>query len=61
MCWAYRYPREAMMIRAPEIEALYEGNAQKGFGAPILDRSMVPLGLTAFPRSLLGHIAREVG
>jgi hypothetical protein len=25
-------PREAMMLRAPETEALYEGYAQKGFG-----------------------------
>jgi hypothetical protein len=24
-------PREAMMLRAPETEALYEGSAQKGF------------------------------
>jgi hypothetical protein len=40
-------PREAMMIRAPETEALYEGIAQKGFGVPILDGSPVPLGSTA--------------
>ncbi|MDT7887605.1 MAG: hypothetical protein RQ885_01350 [Desulfurococcales archaeon] len=40
-------PREAMMLRAPETEALYEGNAQKGFGVPILDGSTVSLGSTA--------------
>jgi hypothetical protein len=28
---AYRYPREAMMLGAPETEALDEGIAQKGF------------------------------
>jgi hypothetical protein len=36
-----------MMLRAPETEALYEGNAQKGFGIPILDGSLLPLVLTA--------------
>jgi hypothetical protein len=40
-------PREAMMLRAPETEALYEGNAQKGFGVSILDGSTVSLGSTA--------------
>jgi hypothetical protein len=40
-------PREAMMLRAPETEALDEGYAQKGFGVPILDGSPVPLGSTA--------------
>jgi hypothetical protein len=40
------------------LEALYEGNAQKGFGVSILDGSPVPLGSTAthehieIPRSL---------
>jgi len=34
--------------------------AQKGFGVPSIDGSPVPLGSTALPRSLLGHIAREV-
>ena len=54
-------PREAMMLRAPETEALYEGSAQKGFGVSILDGSPVPLGLTAtsetieIPRSLWGR------
>jgi hypothetical protein len=43
------------------LEALYEGSAQKGFGAPILDGSPVPLGSTAtgepieIPRSLWGR------
>jgi hypothetical protein len=40
-------PREAMMLRAPETEALYEGSAQKGFGDPSLDGSPMPLGSTA--------------
>jgi hypothetical protein len=40
-------PREAMMLRAPETEALYEGSAQKGFGVSILDGSPMPLGSTA--------------
>jgi hypothetical protein len=40
-------PRDAMMPRAPEAEALYEGYAQKGFGVPSIDRSPVPLGSTA--------------
>jgi hypothetical protein len=39
------------------LEALYEGSAQKGFGVPILDGSTVPLGSTALPRSLPGHVA----
>ena len=39
-------PRDVMMLRAPETEALDEGT--------------VPLGSTALQRSLLGHIAREV-
>jgi hypothetical protein len=55
-------PREAMMLRAPETEALYEGSAQKGFGVSslALDKGPVPLGLKAtsepieIPRSLLG-------
>jgi hypothetical protein len=53
-------PRDAMMPRAPDTEALYEGSAQKGFGVLSIDGSPVPLGLTALLRSLLGHIAREV-
>ncbi|MDT7889572.1 MAG: hypothetical protein RQ885_11455 [Desulfurococcales archaeon] len=42
-------PREAMMLRAPETEALDEGYAQKGFGVLglALDGSPVPLGSTA--------------
>jgi hypothetical protein len=54
-------PREAMMLRAPETEALYEGYAQKGFGDPSLDGSPMPLGSTAIhepieiPRSLWGR------
>jgi hypothetical protein len=54
-------PREAMMLRAPETEALYEGSAQKGFGDPSLDGSPMPLGSTAthepieIPRSLWGR------
>jgi hypothetical protein len=40
-------PREAMMLRAPETEALDEGYAQKGFGFLSLDGSPVPLGSTA--------------
>jgi hypothetical protein len=53
-------PREAMMLRAPETEALYEGSAQKGFGVSTLDGSPMPLGSTAthepieIPRSLWG-------
>jgi hypothetical protein len=54
-------PREAMMLRAPETEALYEGSAQKGFGVSTLDGSPMPLGSTAthepieIPRSLWGR------
>jgi hypothetical protein len=54
-------PREAMMLRAPETEALYEGSAQKGFGDPRVDGSPMPLGSTAthepieIPRSLWGR------
>jgi hypothetical protein len=40
-------PREAMMLRAPETEALDEGSAQKGFGVSTLDGSPIPLGSTA--------------
>ncbi|MDT7888146.1 MAG: hypothetical protein RQ885_04120 [Desulfurococcales archaeon] len=36
-----------MMLRAPETEALYEGNAQKGFGVLSIDGSPVPLDSTA--------------
>jgi transposase len=42
------------------LEALHEGYAQKGFGVPILDGSLVPLGLKAtyepieIPRCLWG-------
>jgi len=38
-------------------EALYEGYTQKGFGFLSPDGSTAPLGLTALPRSLPGHIA----
>jgi len=54
-------PREAMMLRAPETEALYEGSVQKGFGFLSIDGSPVPLGSTAthepieIPRSLWGR------
>jgi hypothetical protein len=54
-------PRDAMMPRAPETEALYEGSAQRGFGDPSLDGSPIPLGSTAtyepieIPRSLWGR------
>jgi hypothetical protein len=54
-------PREAMMLRAPEAEALYEGSAQKGFGVLGIDGSPMPLGSTAthepieIPRSLWGR------
>jgi hypothetical protein len=54
-------PREAMMLRAPETEALYEGSAQKGFGVSTLNGSPMPLGSTAtsepieIPRSLWGR------
>jgi hypothetical protein len=54
-------PREAMTFGAPETEALYESNAQKGFGDPRVDGSPVPLGSTAtsepieIPRSLWGR------
>jgi hypothetical protein len=55
-------PRDAMTFGAPEAEALYEGNAQKGFGVLgiALDGSPVLLGSTAtgepieIPRSLWG-------
>jgi hypothetical protein len=40
-------PRDAMMLRAPETEALYEGSAQKGFGVSSIDGSPMPLGSTA--------------
>ncbi|MDT7888631.1 MAG: hypothetical protein RQ885_06610 [Desulfurococcales archaeon] len=42
-------PRDAMTFGAPEAEALYEGNAQKGFGVLgiALDGSPVLLGSTA--------------
>jgi hypothetical protein len=40
-------PRDAMMLRAPETEALYEGYAQKGFGFLGIDGSPMPLGSTA--------------
>ena len=45
-------PREAMMLRAPETEALYEGSAQKGFGFLSLDGSPMPLGSTATHESI---------
>jgi len=50
------------MLRAPEAEALLGNALIQGFGVPslALDGSSVPLGSTALPRSLLGHIAREV-
>ena len=54
-------PREAIMPRAPETEALYEGSAQKGFGFLSIDGSPMPLGSTAtsepieIPRSLWGR------
>ncbi|MFZ8823375.1 MAG: hypothetical protein ACO2O0_04385 [Desulfurococcales archaeon] len=40
-------PRDAMMLRAPEAEALYEGNAQKGFGVSSIDGSPMPRGLNS--------------
>ncbi|MDT7895763.1 MAG: hypothetical protein RQ855_06115 [Desulfurococcales archaeon] len=40
-------PRDAMIPKAPETEALYEGYAQKGFGVLSLDGSPFPLGSTA--------------
>jgi hypothetical protein len=60
---AYGYTQRAMMPRAPETEALYEGYAQKGFGALgiALDGSTIPLSSTAthepieIPRSLWGR------
>ncbi|MDT7890010.1 MAG: hypothetical protein RQ885_13690 [Desulfurococcales archaeon] len=41
------------------LEALHEDSAQKGFGVLglALDGSPFPLGLTALPRSLPGHVA----
>ncbi|MDT7890258.1 MAG: hypothetical protein RQ885_14955 [Desulfurococcales archaeon] len=39
---------------------MYEGNALKGFGVSSLEGEHRPLGSTAIPRSLPGHIAREV-
>jgi hypothetical protein len=50
-----------MMLRASEVEALYEGIAQKGFGVSSLDGSPFPLGLKAtgepieIPGSLWGR------
>jgi hypothetical protein len=35
-------PRDAMTFGAPEIEALDEGYAQKGFGDPRVDGSPFP-------------------
>jgi hypothetical protein len=35
-------PLDAMMLRAPEAEALYEGSAQKGFGFLSIDGSPFP-------------------
>jgi hypothetical protein len=55
---AYGYTQRAMMPRAPETEALYEGSAQKGFGVSRVDGSTIPLSSTAthepieIPRSL---------
>jgi hypothetical protein len=40
-------PRDAMTLRAPETEALDEGNAQKGFEGLKIDGSPFPLGSTA--------------
>jgi hypothetical protein len=40
-------PRDAMIPRAPEAEALYEGYAQKGFGFLSLGGSPFPRGSTA--------------
>jgi hypothetical protein len=40
-------PRDAMMLRAPETEALYEGSAQKGFGFLSIDGSPMPQGSIA--------------
>jgi hypothetical protein len=54
-------PRDAMMPRAPETEALYKGSAQKGFEVLSIDGSPMPLGSTAthepieIPRSLWGR------
>jgi uncharacterized metal-binding protein len=42
-------PREAMMLRAPEAEALYEGSAQKGFRVLSIDGSPMLLGSTQLP------------
>jgi IS605 OrfB family transposase len=59
-----RWHREVVAlinIYLKALEALYEGNAQKGFGVSILDGSTVPLGSTAthepieIPRSLWGR------
>jgi hypothetical protein len=36
-------PRDAMMLKAPKVEAQYEGYAHKGFGDPKVDRSPMPL------------------
>jgi len=53
-------PRDAMMLRAPETEALYEGYAPIEPRDPRVDGSTVPLGSTAtgepieIPRSLWG-------
>jgi hypothetical protein len=58
-CLAYRYPRDAMILRAPETEALDEGYAQKGFEVSILDGSPFPLDSTALPRSLQGILPRK--
>jgi hypothetical protein len=52
-----------IMFRALEVGALCEGYAQKGFGVSgiALDEGTVSLSSTVLSRSLLGHIAREIG
>jgi hypothetical protein len=47
-----------MMLKAPETEALYEGNAQKGFGVPSIDGSPFLPGSTTTdePIEILGSL-----
>jgi len=58
-----RWHREVVALINLYLKALKAilGNALiKGFGVLSIDGTPVLLGLTALPRSLLGHIAREV-
>jgi hypothetical protein len=63
VCLVCGYPWYVIMFRALEVGALCEGYAQKGFvvSGIALDEGTVSLSSTVLSRSLLGHIAREIG